>query len=198
MRGLGIITEWSVRERLIEKGSRSFTDFRTKASLMRHLTKIGPERAVKCLVFRKTSSIAGDKSFKEFSVCCNKRKYAPGADFKLVLKIIKFNGKNYVYNDVRRSIEDKNYFRYADKIQTLMCHIGNFGSTENNARNLVRLFQKQGYSIFDSLVSEIQIGIDKQLEEGGIPWAYWSDRCQGNRKQVIIEYFKRKGYVLPV
>lgn len=88
------------------------------------------------------------------------------------------------------SKKDKKWFAFSEKIIYLMSSIGE-EETEEKLINLIHLFYKRGWNDF-SLDSDEKQFVESYLTgDKEIPWFHWSDRCNGSRTKVIVEYFKK-------
>lgn len=86
--------------------------------------------------------------------------------------------------------KSKRWFAFSKKVLNRMNLVENEDGTINKpiARNLVELFYKRGFK--DDI--ELKNGEMKHYLKEGIPFHYWSDRCNFTRCKIIIEYFKLK------
>lgn len=113
---------------------------------------------------------------------------------KIVLKQQLFRGRKYIFKPSKISKSAKKYFAFSNKVGHLMCNIedekNNLSIHPKDAKRLIELFHKRGFKDFVPTEEE-QEYIDQNIKEG-IPFFYWSDRCNFLRCKTILEYFKQE------
>jgi len=129
---------------------------------------------------------------RDYGVWYNYKEYNSGADLKIDLKLVdSIRNKRKKYKVSKLS---KKHFAFSNRRIELMTLINesiknNEEINKSHAKNLVNVFYKSGFKDFEP--SEEEKGyIEGNIEEG-VPFLYWSDRCNYLRMKVVIEYFKR-------
>ena len=114
--------------------------------------------------------------------------------FKADLRQLLWRGRKYITKPNKVSKVSKKYFAFSDKVINLMSSISHdldngINISPNRASKLYNLFIKRGFKDFEPTEQDMNY-INYNIENG-IPFWYWSDRCNSLRMKTIIEYFKR-------
>lgn len=130
----------------------------------------------------------------DYFIWYNEKQYNSGADLKVDLR--KMDKKKRKPFSVSKNT--KLYFAFSNRRIELMSIIGNtIDKGENinpsHAKNLVEVFYKSGFKDFEPDQETLEY-INSNIEEG-IPFFYWSDRCNYVRMKAVIEYFKRNNLI---
>lgn len=169
--------------------------FKYKSSLMKFLNKNLID-AVNGTVTIDENSFGSSGAVREYSVWYNRYDFEnKGHELKVVLKQSDFRGRKYIFKPSKISKESKKYFAFSNKVISLMCNIqdDNGNILEKDAIRLVELFKKRGFKDFEPDEDGWNY-INGNISEG-IPFYYWSDRCNWLRTKAVIESFKRSGLI---
>lgn len=169
--------------------------FKYKRSLMRFLNKNIFE-AVNGIVRVEEKSFGSSGPIREYFVWYNKYEFENKQQaLRVVLKQLDFRGKKYIFKPQKVSKDNKKYFAFSNKVISLMSEIesDNGEILKKDARKLVDLFKKRGFKDFEPDKDEWEYINGNILK--GIPFFYWSDRCNWLRTKAVIESFKRDGLI---
>jgi hypothetical protein len=136
------------------------------------------------------SNMSSSFTIREWFVWYNERSIT----FKPDLRQLLWRGRKYITKPNKISKTSKKYFAFSDKVINLMSEINNdldkgINISPRKANKLYNLFIKRGFKDFEP--SEQDKNYINYYIENGIPFWYWSDRCNTLRMKTIIEYFKR-------
>lgn len=173
--------------------------FKTKKSLLRYLNS-NVDEAVNGTVGYNEKSFSSNHFVRQWFVWYNDKPSQRNQQLRVSLRQLDFRGRKYITRRkiVKTSKSTKKYYAFSEKVINLMGAIedrlcNGESISKYTANRLVTLFYKRGFIDFVP-DEETQRYIDGNIEKG-IPFFYWSDRCNGDRMKTIIEYFKRENLI---
>ena len=110
----------------------------------------------------------------------------------LTLNRVHYRNKKFISRKTSKS--DLNYFKYSNRVISLMCHIANERVyNDSNLKNLIEIFKKR----FGELPNNPN-GYGESINKlNDCKWWCWSDRCGYDRASVIIKCIRNeKPYLL--
>lgn len=168
---------------------KSYYQFKYKSKLLKFING----RLDECIggtVRLTESNMSSSFTIREWFVWYNERSIYFKADLRQIL----WRRKKFIRKPNKISKVSKKYFAFSDKVINLMSEISKdldngIEISSNKANKLYTLFIKRGYKDFEPSEQDKNY-INNNIEKG-IPFWYWSDRCNTLRMKTIIEYFKR-------